>query len=385
MKTTADKITESYINNLILPSNPLSPMWNTENLVFNKKPKWNYIDNCMIKSVIMLYELSGLDSLLNYAIKFTDTYISDGNIPTMHIEDFNLDNINGGKNLIYLFKKTKDIRYKKAIEKIYSQLEKQPRLSIGNFWHKAIYPYQIWLDGFYMALPFMAEYADLSGNTNIYNDIYIQTENIFNLMRDPITGLYFHGYDEKRSQCWANKETGLSSEFWLRSIGWLCAGLADICETITKDNKLYELCTKMLSELLKSLLNFCDSDGTFHQLPTRILISKNYTETSGTLLFAYSAIKSVNLGICDDDILNAGLKAFNSVIEKYISIENIPVLHNICLMAGLGGTNNRDGSKQYYLNEKIVSNDAKGIAPYLMAYAEIKKYYINNSKHLNDK
>lgn len=375
MNTNADKITELYINNLILPSDPLSPMWNTENLVFNKKPKWNYIDNCMIKSIIMLYELSGLDMLLDYAIKFTDTYISDGNIPTMHIKDFNLDNINGGKNLIYFFRKTNDIRYKKAIEKIYSQLEKQPRLSTGNFWHKAIYPYQIWLDGFYMALPFMAEYAEFSGNTDIYNDIYIQTENIMNLMHDPITGLYFHGYDEKRSQCWANKKTGLSAEFWLRSMGWLCAGLADICETIPKSNKLYMLCSKMLSELLESLLKFSDSDGTFRQLPTKNLTSGNYTETSGTLLFVYSAIKSVNLGICGNDILKAGLKAFNSVTEKYISIENVPVLHNICLMAGLGGTNNRDGSEQYYLNEKIVSNDAKGIAPYLMAYTEIKKYY----------
>ena len=157
MKTIADKITESYINNLILPSEPLFPIWNRENFIFRKTAKWNYIDNCMIKAVTMLYEISENNELLDYAIKFIDAYISDGTIPTMRTEDFNLDNINGGKNLIYIFRKTGDIRYKKAIRKIYSQIERQPRLENGNFWHKAIYPYQIWLDGFYMALPFMAE------------------------------------------------------------------------------------------------------------------------------------------------------------------------------------------------------------------------------------
>ncbi len=373
MKTIADKITESYINNLILPSEPLFPIWNRENFIFRKTAKWNYIDNCMIKAVTMLYEISENNELLDYAIKFIDAYISDGTIPTMRTEDFNLDNINGGKNLIYIFRKTGDIRYKKAIRKIYSQIERQPRLENGNFWHKAIYPYQIWLDGFYMALPFMAEYAEITGNYSLYDDIFRQSENVRNLMRDSVTGLYFHGYDEKRLQCWADKKTGLSPEFWLRSMGWFGAGLADLCEIVPENHHLYDLCAEMLSELLKSLCIFCDSDNTLKQLPAKPNLSGNYTETSGTLLFAYSAVKSANLGISGTDILNTGLQAFDSVTEKYISFESVPILKNICLMAGLGGADNRDGSEKYYLNEKIVSNDAKGIAPYLMAYAEIKK------------
>lgn len=373
MKTMADIIAESYIEKMVLPSEPLFPIWNRENFIFRKTAKWNYIDNCMIKAIIMLYELTGKNELLDYSVRFTDAYICDGSIPTMRIEDFNLDNINGGKNLIYLFRKTGDERYRKALDKIYSQLEKQPRLKNGNFWHKAIYPYQIWLDGVYMALPFMAEYAEISENAGIYDDIYNQLENIRCLMRDMKTGLYFHGYDEKRSQCWANPETGLSHEFWLRAMGWFCAGLADLCGIVPHNHRLYTLCAEMLSGLLESLSACSNSDGTFCQLPAKSGISGNYTETSGTLLFAYSAVKSADIGISGNDILNAGLNAFNTVTEKYILFEDVPVMKNICLMAGLGGTDNRDGSVKYYLSEKVVENDAKGIAPYLMAYAEIKK------------
>lgn len=373
MKIIADKIAESYIKKIILPSEPLFPIWNRENFVFRKTAKWNYIDNCIIKAVIMLYELTGKNELIDYAVRFTDEYICDGSIPTMRTEDFNLDNVNGGKNLIYLFRKTGRVHYKTALEKIYSQIERQPRLENGNFWHKGIYPYQIWLDGIYMALPFVAEYAELSRNIRLYDDIYSQLENVRRLMKDSKTGLYFHGYDERRSQCWANPETGLSSEFWLRSMGWFCAGLADLCGIVPENHRLYALCSEMLVSLLESLSVFSNPDGTFCQLPVKPEVAGNYTETSGTLLFAYSAVKSVNLKICGKNILSAGLTAFSSVTEKYISAGNVPVLENICLMAGLGGAENRDGSEKYYLSEKIVSNDAKGIAPYLMAYAEIKK------------
>ncbi len=370
----ADKITESYINKLILPSDPAFPMWNRENFVFRKKPKWNYIDNCMIKAVIMLYEITGNVKLFDYAVKFIDFYIGvDGSIPTMNISDFNLDNVNGGKNLLYIFKKTGSEKYRQALEKINSQLKSQPRLENGNFCHKAVYPYQVWLDGIYMALPFMAEYAEFSGDLSVYDDIYSQLENVHMIMRDEKTGLYFHGYDETHSQYWADSETGLSSEIWLRSVGWFCAGLADLCGIVRQNERLYNLCSIMLCELLDALSLCVNPDGTLCQLPLKPHISGNYTETSGTLLFAYSAVKSANLGILGNDVLCAGLKAFNVVTEKYIIPDDIPVLKNICLVAGLGGNARRDGSESYYLGEKIVENDAKGIAPYLMAYAEIKK------------
>ena len=372
---TAEKIkktAEAYINKIILPSDPLYPVWNRESVIFAKQPKWNYIDNSIIKALSMLYDISGDERLIDYAVKFMDAYVEEsGKIPTMNIKDYNLDNINGGKNLIWLYKKTGNKKYRNAFERVYSQLETQPRLTCGNFWHKIIYPNQVWLDGVYMAMPFMAEYAEIKGNSKIYEDILKQTGNIMYLMKDNKTGLYYHGYDETHSMHWADSKTGLSGEFWLRSMGWLSAGLVDICGIVGSENPLYDFCGRMLSQLLESLSVYADSEGMFSQLPAKAYLERNYTETSGTLLFAYSAMKSARLGITGGNIRQCGLKSFSSVTEKYVRFsDNIPILENICLVAGLGGSQKRDGSEKYYLNEKITQNDAKGIAPYLMAYCE---------------
>ncbi|NLT09288.1 MAG: glycosyl hydrolase [Ruminococcus sp.] len=362
-------IAEKYIRELILPSEPLSPLWNAENFIFHKKPKWNYIDNCMITALLMMYDKTGEKQLLDYAVRFIGTYVNEaGDIPTLSFADHNLDNINGGKNLLKLYKLTGERMYLSAAEKLVSgQLSQQPRLNCGNFWHKAIYPCQIWIDGIYMVLPFLAEYSLISGRSEMLEDVRMQLKNIRQLMRDPVTGLYHHGYDETRNMDWADKSTGLSRGLWLRSMGWMSAGLADLSE-ICSEEKLF---SNMLAELLGALSCTALDDGMLLQLPVRPELAGNYPETSGTLLFAYSAMKSHRLGVCGEDMYRAGKKALETVCEKYIT-ENgkgVPVLKNICLMAGLGA--GRDGSAEYYLSEKIVENDAKGIAPFLMACMEL--------------
>ena len=359
---------KKYIENLIMPSDPLYPMWNRENFIFRKQIKWNYIDACLIKSLLMLEN----PETQKYAVKFMNAYTdSDGNIPTFRKSDFNLDNVNGGKNLIFLYGKTNEERYRKGFEYIYKCLSEQPRLKCGNFWHKAIYPNQIWLDGVYMSLPFMAEYAVIKQDENIILDIQRQLENICLLMRDDKTGLYYHGYDETKSIFWADRKTGCSKNFWLRSMGWLCAGLADISEIIPE----MKISREMLSDLLISLSEHITSENMLLQLPVLHELKGNYPETSGSLLFAYSAIKSHEIGISDKKIMEKGSDVFRTVTEKYIiNEENIPIMKNICLMGGLGGNPPRDGSAEYYLSEKVVINDAKGIAPYIMTYAEMKKY-----------
>lgn len=372
-----DKIAQLYIEKLILNSDPLCPMWNRENFLFSKPGKWNYIDGCMIKAVTMLYELSGDDRLLDYAVRFTDAYVAEnGQIPSMNPLDYNLDNINGGKNLIYLFKTTHREKYRLAFERLYSsQLKKQPRLACGNFYHKIIYPRQIWLDGAYMALPFMAEYALHCGSDSIFDDIRLQLDNIDRLMRDKSTGLYRHGYDETRSTCWADPETGLSGEFWLRAIGWYCAALADLCGIIKNVSALYGVCSESLEQLLTSLSGYITDEDMLCQLPAKPELDGNYPETSGTLLFSYAALKSYRLGVCGEKIKTDGVRTLSAVTENFISLtkNDLPVMRNICLVAGLGGKENRNGSADYYLSEPVVENDAKGIAPYLMAYAELKR------------
>ena len=363
-----EKAAKSYIEKMILPSAPESPMWNKENYIFRKPMKWNYIDHCMIKAITGLYKVNGDERLYEYAERFVRAYTdSDGNIPTLCINDYNLDNVNGGKNLLYLYNSTHDERFRNAYRMIYEkQLMNQPRLDCGSFWHKAIYPRQIWIDGAYMAYPFMAEYSLTEYVPDAMADMTAQLKNIRDIMRDSNTGLYYHGYDETRSQPWADSKSGLSHEFWLRSMGWLCAALADIYELIPN-----EYAGSILSDLLDALKACQCSDGMLLQLPVRRDMNGNYPETSGTLLYACSAMKAYRLGISGSDIRRSGEKAFMTVAEKYIEEQDIPVLKNICLMAGLGGEAKRDGTAEYYLSERITENDAKGIAPYLMAYTEL--------------
>ena len=369
--TRPDTIIKNYIENLILTSEPLSPLWNVESSVYGKASKWNYIDNCMITALLMLYDLNGDERLLSYSVKFTDTYVNkDGNIPTINYADYNLDNLNGGRNLINLWKLTGAEHYRLGFEKLWNeQVLRQPRLSCGSFWHKAVYPDQIWLDGTYMALPFMAEYGKLHDLRGVIDDAERQLCDIKRISRDPKTGLYYHGYDDTKTMIWADKITGLSPEFWLRSNGWLCAALADTFE-ILADQRI----GRQLAEMLGDITKYCRDDGMLYQLPLKPELEGNYPETSGTLLVAYAALKAARLGVCGDYIRQIGLKAFNTITEKFINTESeIPVLGNICLVGGLGGENERDGSAGYYLSEKITENDAKGIAPYIMAFTEIKK------------
>lgn len=364
-----------YIEKLILTSEPAYPQWNRETILYSKPAKWNYIDGCIIKALIMIYERTGDKRLFDYARNFTDFYIDkSGLIATMNPLDYNLDNINGGKNLIYLYRKTSEEKYSLAFEKLYyEQLLHQPRLKCGSFSHKAIYPSQIWLDGAYMALPFLAEYALIHNNKEIIVDIINQLTNIKTLMMDKSTGLYYHGYDETHSMMWADKQSGLSGEFWLRSIGWLSAALADLCEISYNIVDLYELCQDMLKELIASVSELITKDEILYQLPIKPKIIGNYPETSGSLLIAYSILKASRLGIVNEKVTVNGIKLLSTVTEKFINIndDGLPVMRNICLVAGLGGKEYRSGSETYYLSEPIVENDAKGIAPYLMAYTEL--------------
>lgn len=364
-----EKTARDFIDKLILVSDPLTPEWNRENRIFRKQPKWNYMDSCIIRALLMHSDKS--PELTDYAVKFMNSYVdADGNIPTLKYSDFNLDNVCGGRNLLALYRRTSDRRYFSAAENIVEkQIKNQPRLSCGNFWHKAIYPHQVWLDGIYMALPFLVEYGQITGDRQHISDALSQLGNIRRLMRDNRTGLYYHGYCETKEQLWADKNTGLSGEFWLRSNGWLCAGLADIYE-LTGDSE----CGDMLSELLEALADNLTEDGMLMQLLCRPELEGNYPETSGSLLFAYSALKAGRMGVITGDFASVGERVLMEVTDKYIIYQSgVPVLKNICLMGGLGGETRRDGSAEYYLSEPVVENDAKGIAPYLMAAAEMKR------------
>lgn len=365
----------AYIDRLIETSDAQNPQWNIEKTRSGQPNKWNYIDGCMIHAILELYQCSKNEKYLRFADSFLDWYVQeDGSIQTYSAEEYNLDNINPAKNLFLLYEVTGKEKYRRAIDTVYKQLENMPRTKEGNFWHKKIYPNQVWLDGLYMAQPFYMEYETKYNHLEHYNDIFQQFLNVQKHMKDEKSGLYFHGYDESREMYWADKETGCSKSFWLRAIGWLVIALTDTLEQM--DEQIYyeyrEL-SGMLKELIDTLLPYQDASGMFYQIVDHTETPRNYLETSGTAILAYGILKAVRLELLPPRYRAFGEHAFYGTIANYLKFnqEGHLTLGGICLVAGLGGTQHRDGTIAYYLSEPVVENEAKGVAPLLMAYTEM--------------
>ncbi len=369
-----------FLDRIIDNSTYDKPLWNVEKIMENSKPKWNYIDGCMLKAIMEIYYIIDDKKYLDFVTNFIDYYVDeDGNILGYNEEDYNCDNINEGKVLFMLYDIHKKEKYKKAIDKLYGQLQKQPRTKTGNFWHKLIYPKQIWLDGLYMVQPFYMEYEMKFNNKENYKDIVNQFKSAYKLAKDCKTGLLYHGYDESREQSWSNDETGHSKNFWTRSIGWFTMALVDTIEKID-DMFFYEReeLISYLKDISKALLKYIDKETyMFYQVTDKGDKEDNYLETSGTCAIAYSFMKGVRLGYLPVKFSKIGEEIYRSVYFKKLKItEKTFDLRDICLVAGLGGMagkgnyKDRDGTFEYYISEPIVNNDAKGVAPFLFAYSE---------------
>lgn len=368
------KILDRYIDQLIEQSTPESPVWNIEKIREGSKSTWNYIDGCMIKAIIELFLITRNHRYLDFADAFTGRFVrEDGSIESYDPKEYNLDHVNAGKTLFDLYKLTGKEKYRRAMDTVYSQLKEQPRTSTGNFWHKKIYPHQIWLDGLYMAQPFYMQYeAEYNGCKNC-EDSYQQFLQVYGRMRDPLNGLYYHAYDDSRQMFWCDKVTGLSENFWLRAMGWYAMALIDTMEVMPESMACQkERLNAIYKELIDAMLPYQDqATGMWYQVVNRGGIAPNYLEESGSAIFAYAIMKSVRLHYLPEEYFKYGQKAFDGICSTYLSEKDGSLqLGGICLVAGLGNTDMREGTFEYYMREPVVENEAKGIAPLILAYIE---------------
>ena len=366
---------DEYIKRLITESSPECPIWNIESIRGGKKPHWNYIDGCMITSLIEISQITGDERYFDFAERFIDYYIGeDGSILGYDTEKYNLDDVNEGRVLFPLYERTGKEKYRLAIERLHQHLLIQPRTESGNFWHKKIYPHQVWLDGIYMAQVFSALYAKnyLSGD---YSDVLSQIKNVNKYMREPQNGLYYHGMDFSRSVFWADKETGLSKSFWLRAIGWFTVALVDIID-ICDDNATRVELSLIFSDLVKSLKEYRDEQsGMYYQVVNMQGREGNYLEVSGSAMISYAMLKGARIGVLPEEYGTLGKATFDGICCRHLDVSESGELNlsGICLVAGLGPADNtrRDGSFEYYISEPVVENDAKGVAPFILAYTEV--------------
>ena len=367
---------DRYVLRLIEQSSPEYTAWNVEKIRQGKPANWNYIDGCMMTALLSMTEITGDQRYFDFAESFIDAFVNDdGTIRTYKTEGHALDDVNEGRVLFPLFEKTGKEKYKKAADFLWRQLEAQPRTGEGSFWHKQIYPNQVWLDGIYMAQPFYALFEKHFGSGD-YADTVRQIENVRKRMYSEEKGLYFHGYDASRSIFWADKKTGCSQNFWLRSIGWFAVALADLLEILPAGEQ-HDSLEKIFTELMENLLRYMDEDtGMYWQVPDQPGREGNYLETSGSSMLAYAMLKGARLGVLDKKYAVQGQRTFNGIVDRYLSFRDGELnLGGICLVAGLGPADNRrrDGSYEYYISEPVVENDAKGVAPFLLCYTEVKR------------
>lgn len=356
----------------------LAVMQRSDSLIRYNNPKsvkWQYDIAFLGQAIDRLGYLNPAYSA--YMQSYMDYFISeDGKIKTYKLEDYNLDNINPGKNLITLYKRTASEKYHIALLQLIQQLTNQPRTLSGGFWHKKAYPWQMWLDGIYMSSPFMAQYAREFNDNKWFDTVFHQITLIYSKTLDPSTGLLYHAWDESKSQMWCNPETGTSRIFWSRGIGWFTMALVDVLDYVPENYQGRDSLIRIFRSVCTALLKVRDPEKmVWFQVVDQPGKTGNYAEASGSCMFTYAFAKGAKKGYLPQKFYREALKSFRGIVREFIitGIDGLPSLTHICGSCGLGGNPYRDGSYTYYVSEQQVDNDPKGVAPFILAAIELNQ------------
>jgi unsaturated rhamnogalacturonyl hydrolase len=340
-------------------------------LDFSKAPKWNYCHGLELQAIFQTWQKTFDQTYYDYVYSFADLMVEpDGQIKTYKPLEYNIDRVNSGKFLFPVYALTKQERFRKALDLMRDQMRTHPRTADGSFWHKKIYPHQVWLDGLYMAGPFLAEYASTFNEPELFDDVVVQILDVHKYMYDAKTGLYYHGWDESRQQRWADKKTGLSPNFWSRSIGWYMMAMVDVLDYLPENHEKRGDVIKLLQDLSSSIEKYRDEEsGMWYQVTDQTGREGNYIESSASAMFIYTWVKGAQKGYLDKSYLEKGKIAYNQFVKRFIKDngDGTISLTDGCSVAGLGGEKNyRDGSYEYYINEPVRDNDPKAVGPFIM-------------------
>lgn len=342
------------------------------------KNSWNYEQGVMLEAMKKMYEYTNDEQYFNFIKENIDQFVDEkGNIKEYPYDAFNSDHINAGKALLFLYEKTKESKYKTAADTLRKQIQNQPRTISGGFWHKKIYPYQMWLDGLYMVEPFYAQYSKIFSQPENYDDIIHQFKLVYEKTVDEKTGLLYHAWNENKEQKWADKETGRSPHFWGRAIGWYVMAIVDVLDFIPEQKQGRQELINILQNVSEALINFRDCNtGLWYQIIDMPDREGNYLEASCATMFTYAFAKGANKGYLPTKFTNIANESFKSILKQHVKIEKngFVNLYNTCAGAGLGGNPYRDASFNYYISEPKRINDFKGYGALLFSAIEIENF-----------
>ena len=340
-------------------------------------PKWNYEQGVVHKAIEAMWYRTGDAKYFNHIQKGMDYWIDEkGNHKDYHLDEYNIDHVTPATSMLMLYRANGAEKYRKMAEMFRSQLKTHPRTNEGGFWHKKIYPYQMWLDGFFMGQPFYAEYSMVFREDN-WNDIANQFVWMEKNSRDAKTGLLYHGWDESKQQKWADKTTGKSPHFWGRAMGWYAMGLVDVLEFFPKDHPRRGELIAILNREVAAIEKVQDkATGVWYDildLPTR---KPNYLESSASAMFVYAIARGVREGYLPEKYMKVATRGWDGIKKQFIKVnaQGLTDWEGTVSVSGLGGNPYRDGSFDYYMGEKLRTNDAKGLGPAIRAALEMESY-----------
>ncbi|MDN8591265.1 glycoside hydrolase family 88 protein [Paenibacillus sp. 11B] len=336
--------------------------------------RWAYVQGMTLMAMARIGKQYGKDEYVSFMKRHMDLYIQeDGSIGTYSLEEYNLDQINQGKNLFELLETTGYQRYAEAAHLLAAQLAGQPRTSEGGFWHKKIYPFQMWLDGLYMSSPFLAQYAKTFDRPDLWDEVAHQILLIEHKTRDPRTGLLYHGWDESKELIWADSVTGCSSHFWSRAMGWYAMAIVDSLEHFPIHHPKRGTIIGIFERMCHALVRVQEQEsGLWFQVLDQGFRRGNYLEASGSSMFVYAMAKGVRLRYLEPHFRQAAEKGWQGLTSRLVEeTEEGVKLNAICHGAGL--SLDRDGSYSYYVGEQIVSDSFMGMAPLLLAALEMER------------
>lgn len=330
--------------------------------------KWAYDIGLFLIGLEELYGVTGEEKYYAYLKAYFDYFIlPDGTIRGYDCQEMNIDHINCGKNLFFLYKKTGEERFRTALGHLEEQILIQPRTKSGVYWHKKIYPDQIWLDGVFMGQPFRAQYAAVFGREDWYGDILNQFALVEEKTYEPRCGLYAHACDESKTVFWADPRTGRSLNIWGRACGWYSMALVDTLDFIPGEEGRARLIS-FLDKLMENVAKYQDGEGCWYQVLDNRR-GDNYREATCTCQFAYTLEKGIRRGYLAKEKYLTCLERAVTGIQKHFLREREGKLYmtGCCAVSGLGPADNprRDGTLDYYFSEPVVENDGKALGPFL--------------------
>ncbi len=400
-------------------------------LDFSTRPKWSYVMGIELEGMLDTYLRYGGDEIRKYCQEYTDTMINEkGDIRGYNILDYNLDNIRTGHFVTRMYQQWPEKKNLLAMQTMMKQLQNQPRTVADKvYWHKAIYAYQVWLDGIFMGLPYRCLTAPITNNPQksqkpqkpqnsqkpqkpqkpqqpqnpqqpqtlaIFDDAVNQLKVTYERTLDPKTGLNRHAYDETRKAFWADPETGLSQHCWGRAQGWYTMALIEVLDALPESYSRRDEVIDLLKKDFDAILKWQDKQsGTWYQVMDSPGREGNYLESTCSAMFTYALLKAYRKGYVGAKYRDAGIRAYRGIINNFIRVNEDKTisLTSGCSVAGLGPAatpeveaalkkinpkgkvkenRRRDGSYSYYLSEKVRDNDAKGLGPFIWASLEME-------------